>query len=67
MKRADAFDEAAGVEIEEEADFPVAEFEVGEDLGFVERGDFLDGLDFDDEGVVDEQVGRRGRWVGLCR
>jgi hypothetical protein len=42
------------VEVDEESEFMVGEFEVGEDLGGVDGVEGIDGFEFDDDLVFDE-------------
>jgi hypothetical protein len=42
------------VEVDEEADFAVVEFEVGEELGGGKGANGCDGFDFDDDAVFNE-------------
>ena len=46
--------EELGVEVDEEAKRESTRSKVGEQLGFVDVRDLCDGLEFDDDGVLDE-------------
>jgi hypothetical protein len=52
----DAVDQAEGVEVDDEAQRGVEELHVAEKLGFVDREDFSDCFQFEDEAVVDDYV-----------
>ena len=52
------------VEIHQEADLLVGQTKVGEKLLLVDRCDCLDGLDLDDDFIVDDQVGIETRLNG---
>ncbi len=56
----DAVFEADGVEIHEQAEAATTEAEIGEDLGFVDFGEGVDGFDFENEGFVDDEIGFEG-------
>jgi hypothetical protein len=57
---AEAVDEDGGVEVKEEADAAVGEFEIGEDLGVVDFREGVHGFDFDDDVLPNEEVGAVG-------
>jgi hypothetical protein len=46
--------EAEDVEVDEEADFEMAEFEIRQKLGFEQGVQFLDGLQFDNHNSLNE-------------
>ena len=49
--------EAGGSEVEEESSFETCGFEVVDDLGFLDGGDLTEGFEFDDDGIVANEVG----------
>lgn len=48
--------EACGVEVEQQADRAIREFEISDHLGQMHRVKALDRLDLDDDVILDEQV-----------
>jgi hypothetical protein len=44
------------IKVKQQASVFASEFEVGEELCFVNRGDTLDGLEFNDEKILDQKV-----------
>ena len=44
------------IEVDEEAEWFIREGEVGEELGFVDGEDFVDGFESEDESVVDDDI-----------
>jgi hypothetical protein len=52
----DSLNQLPDVEIDEQTNRAARELEVWENLCLVDRGHFLDGLQFDDDGVFDQQV-----------
>jgi dipeptidyl-peptidase-4 len=52
----DAIDQTGHVEIDQQTDLGVTQFQVGNQLGFVDGKDFLDSLQFDNHGILHEQI-----------
>jgi len=48
--------EELGVEVDQKPEWESTCAEIGEQLGFVDVGELSDGFEFDDDGVLDEQV-----------
>ncbi len=44
------------VEVDEQTERPAAKFEVGDDLGLMNKADWVHGLDFYDDKVFDQEV-----------
>lgn len=59
----------SSAEVEEQADTKAAESEIGQQLGFVDSEQSLDGLKFHDQRPIDKEVDAvaRAQWVAIVQ